>query len=371
MKTAIVCDFLTKFGGAERILLSLHKIYPDAPIFCLLYDEKGTKEKFKECTIIQSSLQKLPGFFKKRIKFLLAKLPKVIEEFDFSAYDLVISSSNSFAHGIITKPGTCHISYCHSPMRYVWDWYNEYLKENKIGFGLKGLYIRNLLHKIRIWDRVSADRVDYWIANSSNVQNRIKKYYLKDSSVIYPSVDVEKIKFSELSKDYYIIVSRLEPYKKVRIAVEAFNKLGKKLCIIGEGSELLELKSIAKDNIEFLGWQSDESMHKYLENARAFVFAGEEDFGITPVEAMAAGKPIIAYKKGGVKESVIEGITGVFFNDPTADSLAEAVTKFEQETFDPKICRKRAEEFSEDNFIKNLTNFVDEKVANHKKEFNI
>jgi glycosyltransferase involved in cell wall biosynthesis len=371
VKIAIVCDFLTKFGGAERVLLALHKIYPDAPIHCLLYDETGTKGKFKECNIIQSSLKNSPWFLKKRIKFLLPKLPRVIEEFDLSGYDLVVSSSNSFAHGVITKPTTCHISYCHSPMRYAWDWYNEYLAENNIGYGLKGLIVRKVLHNIRIWDKVSADRVDYWIANSENSKNRISKYYQKDATVIYPPVDVEKIEFSSNQGDYYLIVSRLEPYKKIKLAVEAFNKSGKELYIIGEGSEYAELKEIAKDNIKLLGWQSDESMHNYLKNARAFIFPGEEDFGITPVEAMAAGKPVIAFDKGGVKESVIENETGIFFKEENADSLAEAIIKFEKMTFDPQQCRERAEHFSEKNFKENFKKFVETKVAEYKKEYEL
>jgi hypothetical protein len=194
MKVALVHDFLTKLGGAENVLVSLHEIYPDAPVYTLLYDEKGTKGQFKKYKIITSSLQKYPHLIRKP-RFLFSRLAGAIEEFDFSEFDVVISSSNAFAHGVITPPKTFHATYCHSPMRYVWDWHAEYLKENKIGFGLIGLYVRNLIHNIRMWDKVASDRTDLWIANSSNVAKRIKKYYRKDSSVIYPLADSPKTKY--------------------------------------------------------------------------------------------------------------------------------------------------------------------------------
>lgn len=372
MKVAFVCDFLTKFGGAQRVLLAMHEIFPDAPIYALLYDEKGTKDNFKNCNIITSKLNK--SIFHNKPKFLLPKFPSAIEEFDLSEYDLVISSNDSFCHGVITKPATLHLCYCHTPMRYAWDWHNEYLSENNIGFGLKGLIIRYLIHKIRIWDRVAADRVDFWIANSQNVKNRIKKYYLRgDAKVIYPPVDTEKIQFSNTTpQDYYVIISRLEPYKRVNLAVEACSKLNKKLVVIGEGTEMDNLKSIANDNITFLGWQSDESVFKHLSQAKAFIFAGEDDFGIAPVEAMAAGRPVIAFKKGGALESVIENKTGVFFDEPTSDSLSKAILNLEEkcDKLTPQNCRSQAEKFSKESFQKQIKEFAEELYKKHIEKIN-
>ena len=344
MRVALVCDFLTKFGGAQRVLLALSKIYPDAPIYCLLYDEKGAKGQFSGKKIIPSYLQKMPSIIR-RPKFLFSRYPAAIENFDFSDFDLVISSSDSFAHGVITKPKTTHICYCHTPMRYAWDWTNEYLKENKIGFGPKGLYVRYLLYKTRIWDRVAADRVDYWIANSKNTQSRIKKYYKADSEVIYPPIDLLEIDDSPKSEDFYLIISRLEPYKNIGLAVDTFSENKKKLVIIGEGSDFSKLKSKSSSNISFLGWQNDKEAHDYLSKCKAFIFPGEDDFGMTPVEAMAAGKPVIALGRGGVLESVIEGKTGILFNKETVKSLNLAIDSFEAKQFFPADCRAQAEKF--------------------------
>lgn len=368
LKIAIVHDFLTKIGGAEKVLLSLHNIFPDAPIFTLVYDELGTKSIFKNCKIHTSSLDKYPRAIKTKTKFLLPFYSKAIEEFDFSKYDIVISSSNSFAHGVITNPKTFHLCYCHSPMRYAWDYTNEYLEENHIGYGIKGLFVRKTLHNIRIWDKISSLRVDKWVANSSNVKARIKKYYQCDSSVIYPPVPIEDIKCNEnVPDDYYLIVSRLEPYKKINLAIKAFNTLKKPLVIIGVGSDLGVLKRIAGENIEFLGWQSNKSVYEYMRNAKALIFPGEEDAGITPIESMAAGRPVIAYNRGGVKESIIDGKTGLLFDQSTEKSLIETVKKFEEKilNFSPKICRQEAEKFSGENFKKQLI----EKIENSYKQY--
>lgn len=370
LKIAIVHDFLTKIGGAEKVLLSIHKLFPEAPIFTLVYDENGTKGVFKDCKIIGSSLNKYPSVIKKKTKFLLPFYSKSIEEFDFSEYDIVISSSNSFAHGIITNPKTFHLCYCHSPMRYAWDYTNEYLTENRIGYGLKGLFVRKVLHNIRIWDKVSSHRVDKWIANSLNVKNRIKKYYQKDSSVIYPPVPIEDIGFSEnVPDDYYLIVSRLEPYKKIDVAIKAFNETKKPLVIIGAGSETDNLKNIAEKNIEFLGWQSDKAVYEYMRNAKALIFPAEEDAGMTPIESMAAGRPVIAYNKGGVLESIVEGETGLFFDETVPESLNKTIFEFEKNIlqFSPKACREQVLKFSEENFKTNLTREIENGYQDYLK----
>jgi len=361
MKVAIVADFLQKIGGSQKVVYSLHKIYPDAPIFCLLYDEKGTKGLFKNARVITTGLQKWPAVIRNHPKLLLNKYAKAVEQFDLSDFDLVISSSDSFAHGVITKPSTLHICYCHTPMRYAWDWTNEYLKENKIGYGLKGLYIRNVLYGLRQWDRVAADRVDLFIANSQNTLGRIKKYYQRDSKIINPPIEISQIKVADQApEDYYLIVSRLEPYKKIEIAIEAFNKIGKKLIIVGDGSAKSELQKMAKSNIKFAGSKYGPELFEYYRSAKAFIFPGEEDFGITPLESMAAGRPVIAYKKGGTLETVIEGKTGLFFEEQSAESLIAAVGKLELNYFQfaPDECRKQTEKFSEENFTEKIKSFV-------------
>lgn len=368
MKIAIVCDFLTKMGGAQKVLLALHQLYPDAPIHCLLYDEKGTNRQFKDCEIRPSSLQKLPALLRLRPKFLISRFTKAIEEFDFSKYDIVISINDSFSHGVITKPETYHLCYCNTPTRYLWDWHAEYLAENKIGYNIKGLFVQKLLHKQRIWDRVSADRVDHFIANSENVKSRIKKYYRRDADVVYPPVEVADIKMAtEEPKNYFLIVSRLEPYKKIDLAILACNKLKKKLIIVGNGSAKKYLEKIAGPTVEFSGWKDNAEVIQYYQNTKAFIFPGEEDFGITPVEAMAAGRPVIAFGKGGTLESVIEGKTGLFFKDPTVESLTGVIVELEKkyDDFIPSICRQRAEKFSKEKFLTEIKKQVETGYKNH------
>ncbi len=368
LKVALVCDFLTKIGGAQKTLLALAEIYPNAPVYCLLYDKKGPKGLFSDRTVIPTSLQKLPDFIRKNPKLLVGRYAKAIEEFDLSNFDVVISSNDSFAHGVVTKPSTFHLCYCHTPTRYLWDWHNEYLKENGLGFGPKGMLVRYLLHKQRIWDRVSADRVDQWIANSENVKKRIKKYYQSDSEVIYPPVEVDDIEASgQDPDDFYIVAARLEPYKRVDLAIRACNKLGKKLLIIGEGSQREYLESIAGPTIKFLGWQPDDKLRNYMTRSRAFIFAGEDDFGITPVESMAAGRPVIAYGAGGALETVVDGKTGLFFKDQTVTSLIDGIESLEREykNFKPDNCRAHAEKFSTEIFQQSIKNAVESGYKKH------
>lgn len=370
-KIAIVHDFMTKLGGAEKVLSTFCEMYPEAPIYTILYDEEGTKGLYKNRKIITSSLQKLPKIIRKRQKFLLNRFEKAVEEFDFSEFDIVISSSNSYSHGIVTDPQTFHLCYCYSPMRYVWDWYHEYLKENNIGFGPKGLIVRYLLHNIRIWDKLAVPRVDKWVAISEHVAKRIKKYYRVDSKIIYSPVNVSDIvKATSAPIDKYVIVSRIEPYKKIDLAVNSFNKSGRKLVIIGIGSQLEALKKMAKNNIEFLGWQSDESVYEYMQKCKAFIFPGEEDYGITPIESMASGRPVIAFNKGGVTETVIKGKTGTFFNEDTPESLNKAIDRLEKDykAYSVDACRAQAEKFSKENFIKQFNNYLYKAYENYLKE---
>lgn len=363
IKVAIVHDFLLKLGGAEKVLEQLLGIFPSADIFTLLYSAKGTDNRFENRNIITSSLQKNLKKTPRGFKFLLPKFAEAIERFDFSEYDLVISLSNSFAHAVITPPSTLHICYCLSPTRYLYDWKNEYLEENKLTSGLKGAVVKKILSEQRVWDQSTATRPDHYISISEHVRKRIKKYYRLDSDVLFPAVDVKNIEPNfGLPEDYYIIISRLTPYKRIDLAIEAFNETAENLIIIGSGDDLKRLKGLAKNNIEFLGWQSDDSRLEYLKYAKALIFPGEEDFGLTPVEAMACGRPVIAYKKGGVTETVRENKDGLFFEDQSKESLIEALNSFDlkQKTFDSRKIREHAEEFSLEIFKAKFINLINQ-----------
>ncbi|HCW32892.1 MAG: glycosyl transferase group 1 [Candidatus Peregrinibacteria bacterium GW2011_GWE2_39_6] len=351
MKIALVHDFILKLGGAERVLKVLSDLFPHAPIYTLLYNESRTGQILPASRIRTSTLQKLPHFIRNHHRYLFPWMPKAIESFDFSGYDLVISSSSAYAHGIITNSHTKHLCYCHSPMRYAWDWTNEYLRELKLN-PLKRHLIGKLLKKIRIWDFYAADRVDQYLANSKHVQNRLAKYYRKPSKIIYPPVDIDRFTVTPHHENYFLIVSTLTRYKNIERAIQLFNKVRKRLVIIGEGPDCQRLKQMAGPQIDFLGFKPDEVVKEYLENCRAFIFPGEEDFGIAPVEAMACGKPVLAYNKGGVKESVIPGITGEFFDEPTISSMEDGLARLLANTkqYDPALIRKQAEKFSKEHF---------------------
>jgi len=366
-KVALVHDFLNQYGGAERVLKALHEIFPDSPIYTLLYDFEKMRGEFRNADVRTSFLQSFPRFLRRRHKWLLPLMPTAPETFNLRDFDLVISSSSAFAKGIIVKPKTIHICYCHSPLRYVWDWNEKYLDEHNLG-SRRRLLARFLLNYIRIWDRVAADRVDFFIANSKYTQARLKKYYGRESAVVYPPVDVNgdvgrlqcrrPTSTASEAGDYFLIVSRLSPYKKIEIAVEGMNKLGLPLLVIGEGSPkyFKYLKSIAGPKTKFLGWLPDKKIKEYYAGCRAFLFPGEDDFGIAPVEAMSFGKPVIALRRGGAKETVIEGETGEFFNEPTIEVFADAVRRFrENEKFyDPVKIRAQARNFSKENFQENF-----------------
>ena len=354
MKIALIHDYITVFGGAEKTFKVLTEIFPQAEVYTLFYDPKIKNRFFPNIKIRTSFLQKFPTALKKKYQLLLPFLPVAAETLDFREFDLVISSSFSFTKGIITRPQTKHICYCYSPTRYLWD------RARSCFF----------LHYFRIWDRQASERVDYFIAISKSVQQRIKKYYKKDSVVIYPPVKIEKTPRVPLGPyrvpegEFYLIVSQLRKYKRIDLAVEAFNKLGLLLIIIGEGPEKKKLKKLAKKNIKFLGWQSDRIVNKYYKNCTAFIFPGEDDFGIAPVEAMARAKPVLAYRKGGTTETVIEGKTGEFFDWQHPAVLADGIRRLRGnlEKYNPKLIRKQAEKFSRERFEKKLLKFI-KKVA--------
>lgn len=361
MRVAIVHDFLFKLGGAERVLKEIADLYPKAPIYTLIYDEEKCGEVFPKERVIDSKLKRFPKFLRKRPQYLLNSMPEAIEAFDFSGFDLVISSSGAFSHGIITGPKTKHLCYCHSPMRYAWDYTHEYLEEKRLSWWKEWL-VRKSLHRIRQWDRAAADRPDQYLANSKHVAGRLSKYFQVEAEVLYPPVDVDRFYPYEKAEDFFLIVSALTPFKKIDLAVSTFNKMGKRLIIIGDGAQRKALEALAGPTITFLGRQSDDEVKRYLQSTRALIFPGEEDFGITPVEAMACGKPVIAYAKGGVTESVINGITGILFHEPTVASLENAVAQYyvEENNFNSDIIRLRAEEYGRKKFRTGLKKAVSE-----------
>lgn len=361
-KIAIAHDFLSVLGGAERVTLALTEIFPDAPVYTLFYNEKVLSPWFKGKNIITSRLQKKAKFLNFRYKYFLPFMSKSVEEFDFSKFNVVISSSSAWMKGIITKPETLHISYCHTPTRFLWVDFANYFHE--MGF-LKKIFAQKIVYKLRTWDMLAADRVDFWIANSNITKQRIKKYYRHNSEIIYPPTDENKFTLSNEKKDYFLIVSRLSAYKMVDIAVDAFNKLGLNLIIIGDGAERKNLEEKAKSNIKFLGFKDDEEILKYYKECRAFIFPTfYEDFGLTPVEAMLCGKPVIAASESGSKESVVSGITGEFFEKPQSELLISAVKKFleNEKKYNPHTIRDHALKFGMENFQNKIKNFVNAKI---------
>ncbi len=371
LKTALVHEWLTNYAGSERVVESFNNIWSDAPVFTLadfLNDEerqiilKGKKTN-------TSFIQNLP-FAKKSHKNYLLLFPYAIEQFDLSDYDVIISSSHAVAKGVLTNSQQLHICYCHTPIRYAWDLYHRYLKEANLNRGLKGLIAKKILHYMRIWDSTTANRPDYFIANSNHIAKRIKKIYNRESTVIYPPVDVHKFEMVSEKDNYYLTASRMVPYKRMDMIVEAFSKMpDKKLVVIGDGTEMPKIKAKAAANIEILGYQSFETLKRHMQKAKAFVFAAEEDFGIVVVEAMACGTPVIAWNFGGTAETVVNGKTGFFFEEQTIESLIQAVNKFEMQNniFDSSVIRKHAEQFSRKIFEDKIKSFIDEKCKYHFK----
>lgn len=350
-KIAFVHDFLLRPGGAERVLKSLMDLYPEAPVFTLLYDEKRMGKDFPKERVRTSYLQKFPRFLPGMHKLMFPLMPGAVERFDFTGFDVVVSSSNAYAHGIVTNLETRHICYYHSPMRYAWDYTHQYLKDQQLGLIGESI-VTGMLHDVRMWDYLAAKRVDFKLANSKTVQDRILKYYREESTVIHPPVDTERFTPHKKNEGYFLIVSQLSKYKRIDLAVELFNRIGKRLVIIGQGPDMTRLQRMAANNIDFLGYKDDEVVKEYFENCRAFLFPGEDDFGIAPVEAMACGKPVLGYRKGGLTETMIEGVTGEFFNELTVESMEAGLTQLliHEKTYDHERIAKHAQQFSEKAF---------------------
>jgi len=367
VKVAIIHDWLTGMRGGEKCLEVFCELYPAATLFTLVHIKGTVSETIEKMDIKTSFIQHFPDI-EKKYRYYLPLMPKAIRSFDLIGYDLILSSSHCVAKGVRIPKKSLHICYCYTPMRYLWDMYGQYFGDSKFYIKLAMNIVKPYLQK---WDVESSKNVNYFIAISEHVKNRIKKHYNRDAIVINPPVDTDFFTptsdFGLRTSDYYLIVSAFAPYKKVDLAIEAFNQLGYPLKIIGSGQDEAKLKKIAKNNIEFLGWRDNEELRDYYQNCKALIFPGEEDFGIVPVEAQACGKPVIAYKKGGALETVIDGITGIFFEEQTIGSLIEAVKKFENTKFNGNVIRSNAGKFGRKKFFELIKNYIDEKI---KKRYN-
>ena len=376
MKVAIVHDWLVTYAGAERVLEQLLNIFPEADLYSIVdFLPENNRNFIKNKKVTTSFIQKLPKA-KTKYRNYLPLMPLAIEQFDLRGYDLIISSSHCVAKGVITGPDQKHICICYTPVRYAWDLQGQYLKESGLTKGLKGWLAKAILHYIRLWDLRTVNGVDEFIAISDYIKRRIWKTYRRESMVIYPPVDVESFEFFETKEDFYLTASRMVPYKKMDLIVEAFSKMpDKKLIVIGDGPDFNKIKSKATKNITLMGYQPFEVLKDHMQRAKAFVFAAEEDFGITPVEAQACGTPVIAYGKGGVLETILgldnEKPTGIFFKEQRIDSICNAVSIFEenQKKFKPENCRENAERFSNEVFLKNIKKFVDERINIDKNSY--
>ena len=387
--------------------MELAKMWPEAPIYTFLYDEQKMGRYFPLERVKISFLQKFPKWWRQRPKYMLPFMPVAPETFDLREFDLVISSSSAFAKGVVTRPKTVHVSYCHNPARFLWDYSHEYLGQQTTGAGRR-LLSKLFMSYLRLWDRAASQRVDYFIANSRATAERINKFYRREAKVIYPPVNIAnsealigkcnnkekmichsegealrifsddkelKRSFAVAQDDrigeYFLIVSQLTPYKKIDVAVEAFNKLGLPLVIIGDGPQKEYLQSIAKNNVRILGWRPDEEVAEYYKNCFAFIFPGEDDFGIAPVEAMGWGKPVLAFKGGGAQETVLPAMTGEFFEAQTPEVLADGVRRLREnyKNYSPLVIRKWAEKFSVERFRSEMMEFVRKVGYNEIKDY--
>ena len=365
MKVALVHDYLNQMGGAERVVLALHDMFPDAPLYTSIYDPKRVDTTFQSIDIRTSFMQKFP-LVKKHHQPFLPFYPFAMERLDLRGYDLVLSSSSAFAKGIITRPETMHICYCHTPMRWCWN-YDEYVEREHLGRIPRSI-LPFFISGLRVWDQTSSMRVDHFIANSPVVADRIRKYYRRDAVVIPPPIEVSRFTFDPTIQPeiYFLIVSRLMPYKRIDLAIESCNQLQLPLIIIGRGRDEKRLKRLAGPTIRFTGRLSDQEVLFYYAHCRALILPGEEDFGITPLEAQASGRPVIAYAAGGAMASVIDNVTGTFFHKQTVQSLVEILASFDEQKYDPQTIYNHALEFDQPRFQRRIQQFIEAKMSEGK-----
>lgn len=365
LNVGIVADWFITYAGSEKVVAEFLDVFPEAELYSVVdFLSSENKSHFKNKNITTTFIQNFP-FARKKYQSYLPFMPLAIEQLDVSKHDVILSSSHAVAKGVLTGPDQLHISYIHSPIRYAWDLQHQYLRESNLHKGFKGLLAKWILHNIRIWDCRTSNGVDHFIANSKFIARRIKKVYGRNADVIYPPVDVERFTLNENKEQYYFTASRLVPYKRIDLIVEAFSHMkDKKLVVIGDGPEMNKIKAKATSNIEILGYQSNSVMVDYMRNARAFVFAAEEDFGITPVEAQSCGTPVIAYGKGGALETIrpigVEKATGVFFYNQDVKSIIDSVNFLEQHSDEIILsdCRLNALKFSEQRFKEEIKEYV-------------
>ena len=375
LKVGIVADWFITYAGSEKVVSEFLKVFPNADLYSVVdFLSADNRRKFNDKKIETTFIQKLPRA-KKKYQAYLPLMPFAIEQLDVSKQNIVLSSSHAVSKGILTGPDQLHISYVHSPIRYAWDLQHQYLRESGLDHGLKGILAKWILHKMRMWDYRTANGVDHFIANSHFIARRIKKVYGRDADVIYPPVDVDSFTLNNQKEDFYLTASRMVPYKRIDLIVEAFSHLpNKKLVVIGDGPEMNKIKKKATSNIEILGYQPNEVMVDYMRKAKAFVFAAEEDFGITPVEAQACGTPVIAFGKGGALETVkgldSESPTGIFFGVQDVKSIINSINEIERygDKITAENCRENSELFSESRFRKEFEAYVMEKWTAFENE---
>lgn len=363
-RIALVHDWLSVYTGSERVVEQILHLFPQADLFSLVDFVPPEQRAFLQGKPVHTSfIQRLP-FARRKFRAYLPLMPLAVEQFDLSAYDLVISSSHAVAKGVITGPDQLHVSYVHSPIRYAWDMQAQYLRESNLTRGLRSTLVRAVLHYLRLWDLRTANSVDAFAANSRFIARRIRKLYRREATVIYPPVDVDRFMLCPEKEDYYLTASRLVQYKRVDLIVQAFAQMpDRRLVVIGDGDELEKIRALAAPNVTLLGYQPSAVMADYMQRARAFIFAAQEDFGIVPVEAQACGTPVIAYGRGGALETV-RGVdmphpTGLFFHEQSAAAIAAAVEQFEANNhFRPEDCRQNAERFSVERFRQDFADFV-------------
>ncbi len=371
-KVALVHEWLVDHSGSEKVLEQMLLVFPEADLFSLVeFLPDDLKPFIRHKKVSTSFIQKLP-FARKHYRSYLPLMPLAVEQLNVSAYDIVISNSHAVTKGVITRSDQLHLCYCHSPVRYAWDLYQQYLGEAGLRRGLRGAAAKLLLHYLRLWDLGTVNRIDHFMANSHYIARRIHKVYRRSATVVYPPVDTDGFTLQVAKEDFYFTASRMVPYKRIDLIVRAFARMpDKRLIVIGDGTEMEKVRAAAGPNVTLLGFQPFAVLKDHLQRARAFVFAAEEDFGIIPVEAQACGTPVIAYGRGGSLETVVNEKTGIFFSEQTESSIIAAVNRFEhlEETFSPSQIRHHAEAFSEQAFQKAFRTAVEEAYKQHQQSF--